>query len=198
MKKTKLLLSFQTRTSIFVQAILLIAAMARGSTESIPGNEAPRVFAVTTLIQETNKPWDKPIILEGFVAAVCPRSGKKAWLHDVDSQAAGTVRVERIGKAPIFEKDVIGKSVRVTGILRELRIDAAYLDSWESRVKGSNTVVEKQDSCTEKCEENQNVDAALKRIASMRAQVAKSKKGYLSNFWVDGTAWELIKAGATK
>jgi hypothetical protein len=137
-------------------------------------------------------------VLEGFVAAVCPRSGKKAWLHDTNSEAAGTVRIERIGNIPIFEKDVIGKTIRVTGVLRELRIDAAYLDSWETRVKGSNTVVEKKDNCTEKCEENQTVDTALKRIAALRVQVAKSTKGYLSNFWVDGTKWELAEAKASK
>ena len=182
------------QTSIL--ATILVASTLSLAPAADPGAAASPNYGVATLIQEPSKPWGKPIVLEGFVTAVCPRSGKKAWLHDTNPDTAGIVRVERTGNIPIFEKDVVGKTIRVTGVLRELRIDAAYLDSWESRVKGSNTVVEKKDNCTEKCEENQTVDTALKRIAALRAKVAESKDGYLSQFWVDGTQWELAEAKA--
>jgi len=183
--------------SILIAGTLAFALSARIQAQVAPPADAPPAYGVTALIQESSKPWDKRIVLEGFVTAVCPRSGKKAWLHDTNSEAAGTVRVERTGQSAIFEKDAIGKTIRVTGTLRELRIDAAYLDSWESRVKGSNTTVEKKDNCTEKCEENQSVDAALKRIKTLRAQVAREKNGYLSAFWVDAEKWEVagVKAG---
>jgi len=185
---------FNARSLRFVlpAALALVLVLGARAESVLP---SPPTFAVAALLQETNKPWNQPVVLEGFVAAVCPRSGKKAWLHDTNSEAAGTVRVEA-GTSPVFEKDLIGKTVRVTGILRELRMDAAYFDSWESRVKGSNTTIEKKDNCTEKCEENQSVDAALKRITALRAQAAKTANGCLSAFWVDSEHWEIVTAGA--
>jgi hypothetical protein len=161
------------------------------------------VFGVTALIQETNKPFGKEIVLEGFPTAVCKRSGKKAWLHDTDSEAAGTIRVERTGDMPAFNQDVVGKTMRVTGTLRELRLDAAYFDSWEARVKASlkaknSDEGEKEEGCTEVCQENVAAEQTLKNIAAYRKKLASSKKGFLTAFWVDGKKWELVEAKAAK
>jgi hypothetical protein len=163
----------------------------------------PPAYGVTALIQETNKPLGKEIVLEGFPTAVCKRSGKKAWLHDTSSEAAGTVRVERTGDMPAFSQDVVGKTMRVTGTLRELRLDAAYFNDWEARVKASvkakNTDAgEKEDGCTEECSENVAAEATLKNIASYRKKLASSSKGYLTAFWVDGKKWELVEAQPAK
>jgi hypothetical protein len=177
-------------------AILALTVTLNAGAQSVP--VTPPAYGVASLIQATNQLWDKTVVVEGFVTAVCPRSGKKAWLHDTNPEAAGNLRVEREGKSAVFEKEVVGKTIRVTGILRELRIDAAYLDSWESRVKGSNTTVEKKDNCTDKCEENQTVATALKRINALRAQVAKSDKGYLSTIWVDGEQWQVVEGKSAK
>lgn len=162
---------------------------------------APPTYGVTALIQATNKPFGQEIVLEGFPTAVCKRSGKKAWLHDTDSEAAGTVRVERTGDMPAFNQDVVGKTMRVTGTLQELRLDAAYFDSWEARVKASlkakNTDEgEKEEGCTEECSENVAAEQTLKNIAAYRKKLASSKKGYLTAFWVDGKKWELVAAKA--
>jgi len=164
---------------------------------------APPNYGVTALIQETNKPFGKEIVLEGFPTAICKRSGKKAWLHDTNSEAAGTIRVERTGDMPAFNQDVVGKTMRVTGTLRELRLDAAYFDSWEARVKASmkakNTDEgEKEEGCTEQCSENVAAETTLKNIAAYRKKLAKSPKGYLSAFWVDGKKWKLVEAKAEK
>jgi len=160
---------------------------------------APTAYGVTTLIQATNKPFGKEIILEGFPTSVCKRGGKKAWLHDTNSAAAGTVRVERVGDMPAFNQDVVGKTMRVTGTLRELRLDAAYFDSWEARVKASLKAKhtdegEKEEGCTEQCSENVAAETTLKNIAAYRMKLAKSSQGYLSAFWVDGKKWELVEA----
>jgi hypothetical protein len=186
--------SILNRISIIAGLALVVSLNARAQSAPV----VPPTFGVASLIQATNKPWNQTVVVEGFVTAVCPRSGKKAWLHDTNSEVAGNLRVEREGKSAVFEKEVVGKTIRVTGVLRELRIDAAYLDSWESRVKGSNTTVEKKDTCTDKCEANQTVDDALKRINALRAQITKSDKGYLSSIWVDGEQWQVVEGKGAK
>lgn len=104
---------------------------------------------------------------------------------------------------PAFNQDVVGKTMRVTGTLQELRLDATYFDSWEARVKASlkakNTDEgEKEEGCTEECSENVAAEQTLKNIAACRKKLASSKKGYLTAFWVDGKKWELVEAKAAK
>lgn len=189
----------KTKSLLLGTLILILATplLAQPVQASLP------VYGVTTLIQTPNKPFDQQIVLEGFPTAVCKRSGKKAWLHDTNSEAAGTIRVERTGNMPAFNQDVVGKTMRVTGTLKELRLDAAYFDSWEARVKASMKAKnsdegEKEEGCTEQCAENVAAETTLKNIAAYRKKLAKAPKGYLSAFWVDGTKWELVEAKAEK
>ena len=183
----------------FLSAIALtLAALAAGA--GVSSSVDTPVFGVTELIQCTNKPWGREIILEGFPTAVCRRSGKKAWLHDTNSEAAGTVRVERTADMPAFNQEVVGRTIRVTGILRELRVDSAYLDAWEARVKAAANKPKSgesdEENCTEQCQENVAADKTLKTIAAFRGKLAKSQKSHLSGLWVDGIRWELVETGA--
>ena len=163
---------------------LLLAGLAISLAFPLCAQDKPQppVYGVTALIQETNKPFGKEIILEGFSTAVCKRSGKKTWLHDTNSENAGTIRVERVGDMPAFNQEVVGKTMRVTGTFRELRLDAAYFDSWEARVKASmqpkkSDAGEQEEGCTEECSENVAAETTLKNIAAYRKKLAASKKG---------------------
>lgn len=141
----------------------------------------------------------KTVTFEGFVTGVCRNSGRKAFIHDRNRDVAATLRVDSPAGKPVFEQDSVGKTLRVTGTLRELRIDAAYLDSWEARIKGvkapesakANTT---RDHCTEACSDTEGSKATLQRIASLRAKLAKQPRAYLSSFWVDGISWAPLNA----
>ncbi len=175
-------------------AIGLHTCPAATETAAAAAPATPPAYGVSGLLQDTNKPWGKRIVLEGFPSAVCKRSGKKAWLRDTNSEAAGTIRVERTGAMPAFNQELVGKTLRVTGTLRELRMDAAYFDAMEARLKASLAKAkagEDEEGCTEQCQENVAVEKALKNVAAMRAKLAKAPKGYLSALWVDGESWEL-------
>lgn len=139
----------------------------------------------------------KQITFEGFVTGVCRNGGKKVFIHDRNREIPATLRVDRTDSQPAFEPSLVGKTLRVTGILRELRIDAAYLDSWEAKVKGVAAPVSAkgnttQDHCTEACAATEGQKATLSRIAALRAKLAKQKNGYISNYWVDGISWETL------
>jgi hypothetical protein len=183
------------KTSSILATIVLLTLAASVSAE--PADPPVPVYGVRALLREANKPFGQEIVLEGFPTSVCKRGGKKAWLRDVDPEADGTIRVERTGDMRAFGQDLLGKTIRVTGILRELRLDAAYFDAWEARVRASmkektagegGGVVD----CTEECQGNVAAEKVLENIAAHRKRLAQSAQGYLTAFWVDGRKWERI------
>jgi|GEM_PF-1230836 len=181
---------------LFIGISTLATAALALAVETTP-SEPQHVYGISEILHSTNKPFGKQITLEGFPSAVCKRSGKKAWLHDTNSEAAGTIRVERTGTMKAFNQDVVGKTIRVTGVLKELRIDKDYVDAWEARVKASlkkTKTGDKEDGCTEECQENVSADKTFKSIEALRKKIEKSPKGYLSGLWVDGTQWTLVEA----
>lgn len=177
---------------------LLALPAALGFALSTPAHadpkDAPPVLEVKALLKNPEAYWNKTIVVEGLVTQVCPRSGQKAWLHDLDPEATGLVRVERTGNSRSFGRNLEGKTLRVTGKLRELRMDKAYLDAWEARIKSTKPSGTEGDPCTEKCEESQAAAETLKRVQQLRDELAKSGKDYLSALWVDSEKWT-VKTG---
>lgn len=179
-----------SKYSLFTAALGLLLGVS-----SLFADEAP-VVGVRKILAEGPSLVGRPVVLEGFVTGVCHSGGKKAFLHDLDPDAKGNLRVERTGDMKSFDQDLKGRTLRVSGIVRELRIDAAYLDSWESRVKAAHAEKDEKKECDgHDCDSSLGNDAAMKRINALRAQVSKSPKGYLSSLWVDGTTWEVKPEG---
>ncbi len=135
------------------------------------------------------------LVVEGFVTGVCKHSGCKAFLHDTDPAAEGTIRVERTGDMSPFSQDLAGKTLRVRGTIRELRIDAAYLDSWQARIESTaaSHSEEDQDCADAGCENALATKAALKKVAELRTRLSNTPAGYISSIWIDGTAWESVE-----
>lgn len=158
---------------------------------SLLAAETP-VVGVRKILTEGSSFVGQPVVLEGFVTGVCHSGGKKAFLHDLDPDAKGNLRVERTGDMKVFDQDLKGQTLQVAGVVRELRIDAAYLDAWEARVKAAHAAKDEKKECDgHDCDSSLSNDAAIKRINALRAQVAKAPKGYLSSIWVDGTTWKV-------
>ena len=134
----------------------------------------------------------QPIVSAGFVTGVCQSGGRKVFFHDLDPQAAGTLRVERTGAMRALDQGLGDKTLRVTGTVRELRIDAAYLDAREARVKATAAAHKKEDSCLNDCDASWSTQAAFKRIAALRTKVAGTPRGYLSSLRSDGQAWKIV------
>ena len=92
----------------------------------------------------------------------------------------------------------MNNNVTVKGILKEERIDEAYLVDWENRVK-ANTQEHHGDGeggCdTEKNARGETANTAEGRIADFRAKIAAEKeatgKEYLSFYHVVATSYEI-------
>ena len=88
--------------------------------------------------------------------------------------------------------------VRVTGTLKEQRVDEAYLQQWESRLKAAAAEKhgEGEAGCsTEKKARGETANTPEARIADFRAKIAKrqaeSGKPYLSFYYMEAANYEI-------
>jgi hypothetical protein len=140
---------------------------------------------------------DQSVIIEGVCTHTCSHGAKKMFL--VGSDDSKTLRIEA-GELGAFDTKVVNNVVTVKGIIKEERIDEAYLVDWETRLK--NQTEEKhgneegEGGCdTEKNARGETANTAEGRIADFRAKIAAEKeatgKEYLSFYHVVATSYEI-------
>jgi len=130
---------------------------------------------------------DHKIALEGTVTHVCKHGGKRFFLGE---ERVKVLASDKIGS---FETSLEGSDVFVEGILREERVDEAFLVEWEAELEEAVKPAEKEvdhkgepghDHAEEAEAEDQNA-AARKQIQTYREQIAQSDKDYLSFYTVE-------------
>ena len=164
------------------------AATTQPKAKTATDGGAPAQVGVQTLLKDRAKLDGKKVQLEGMVTEICKHRGCWAMVHDLDSDAEGQVRVKQDDNQSGFKAflpEHQGKTVVVTGELHETRIDTAYLDKWEARVKKPA----KNAAAGEEAEHSS--EAVLKQIAGLREKLAKSGKSYLSSLQVAVEKWEV-------
>ena len=138
---------------------------------------------------------DQSVTIEGVCTHTCSHGAKKMFL--VGSDDSKTLRIEA-GELGAFDTKVVNNNVTVKGILKEERIDEAYLVDWENRVK-ANTQEHHGDGeggCdTEKNARGETANTEEGRIADFRAKIAAEKaatgKEYLSFYHVVAESYEI-------
>jgi len=163
------------------------AAPAKNSTATSDSG-APVKVGVQQLIKERTTLDGKKVELEGMVTDICKHRGCWAMLHDLDSDADGQVRVKQDDNQSNFKAflpEHQGRTVLVTGELHVTKIDTAYLDKWEARVKAAAKDGKKSEDA------DQSVEVVLKQITALREKLAKSGKSYLSSLQVAVDKWEV-------
>jgi len=132
---------------------------------------------------------DEKIKLEGTVTHVCAHGGKRLFIigDNPDLQLKITPN-EKIGH---FEKEMEGSSVEITGILKELKIDEAYIAQLEKEIKeGTDNEVMHSHSDGEHGEgeehsEDEASEEKMNQINKMRSDLAETEEGYIMEYWVE-------------
>ncbi len=144
----------------------------------------------------------KVVTLEGTVSHVCHRTGKRLFIHNGNED--DIVRVESSEAIPQFDQALEGARVKITGIVKEFRMDEEYLSQWEQDVleqtetgdncKEGMELAEKkgEENCKEDTstpedtlqaettqQEDQGLNEELKKIQEFRKKLAESDKGYI-------------------
>lgn len=183
--------------AMFAACIVMTACGGGKKQQNQAAEEAVAAMNIDEVLAKAPEMVDQTVVIEGVCTHTCSHGAKKMFL--VGSDDTKTIRVEA-GELGAFDTKVVNQIVTVKGTLKEERIDEAYLQDWETRVK--NQTEEKhgneegEGGCTtEKNSRGETANSTEGRIADFRAKIAAEKeatgKEYLSFYHVVADSYEI-------
>ena len=175
----------------------LVMVSCGGGKKQQAAEEAVVAMSIDDVMAKASGLVEQEVTIEGVCTHTCSHGAKKMFL--VGSDDTKTLRIEA-GELGAFDTKVVNNVVTVKGVIKEERIDEAYLVDWETRLK--NQTEEKhgneegEGGCdTEKNARGETANTAEGRIADFRAKIAAEKeatgKEYLSFYHVVATSYEI-------
>jgi hypothetical protein len=122
----------------------------------------------------------KNVLLDGFVVHVCQHGGKRMFVTGDDPDER--LQVKTGDNIPAFAIELEGSQLEIKGIIDELRIDEAYLQSWENELIADNPESELKIHRGEEGHQHEEDDAEYewKQIRRYRELLAESDDDHLS------------------
>ena len=124
--KTKLMMAV-----LFVAACFTLSSCGGGKKQQ-QAEEVVAAMSIDDVMAKAGELVDQTVVIEGVCTHTCSHGAKKMFL--VGSDDSKTLRIEA-GELGAFDTKVVNNVVTVKGIIKEERIDEAYLVDWESRLK---------------------------------------------------------------
>ena len=176
-------------------AACLVMVSCGGGKKQQAAEEAVVAMSIDDVMAKASGLVEQEVTIEGVCTHTCSHGAKKMFL--VGSDDTKTLRIEA-GELGAFDTKVVNNVVTVKGIIKEERIDEAYLVDWENRLK-ANTQEHHgngEGGCdTEKNARGETANTEEGRIADFRAKIAAEKaatgKEYLSFYHVVAESYEI-------
>lgn len=148
---------------------------------------------VEQILEETSSYVDKEIVISGTVNHVCSHGGKRMFIIGNENPDAA-IKITPNESIGVFEKELEGSHVMVTGIVKELRIDEAYVANLEKEIQEGmdNEAIHDHSGGTHD-ETESEADEKKAQIQAMRDQIAESENGYYSQFWIEASKFEVVE-----
>ena len=183
--------------AVMMFAACVLSSCGGGKKQAQNAEEAVAAMSIDEVMGKAAGLVDQTVTIEGVCSHTCSHGAKKMFL--VGSDDSKTLRIEA-GELGAFDTKVVNNIVTVKGVIKEERIDEAYLQDWETRLK--NETEEKhgneegEGGCdTEKNARGETADTPEGRIADFRAKIAAEKeatgKEYLSFYHVVAESYEI-------
>ena len=188
--KTKLMMA-----ALFVAACFTMTSCGGGKKQAQNAEEV--AMSIDEVMEKAADLVEQTIVLEGVCTHTCSHGAKKMFL--VGSDDSKTLRIEA-GELGAFDTKVVNNVVTVKGTLKEERIDEAYLQDWEARVKAQTEEKhgngDGEGGCdTEKNARGETANTTEVRIADFRTKIAAEKeatgKEYLAFYHVVANSYEI-------
>lgn len=132
---------------------------------------------------------DKDIVIKGTVNHVCAHGGKRMFIMGEDPDVA--IKITPSEEIGVFEKELEGSHVIVHGVLKELRIDEAYIANLEKENAESEALHDHSGGTHEETEEAS--EQKQHQIDAMRKQIAETENGYYSQYWIEASKFEVVE-----
>ena len=189
------------KTKLMVAVTLIAACFTMmscgGGKKQAQTAEPVAAMSIDEVMAKAGELVEQEVTIEGVCTHTCSHGAKKMFL--LGSDDSKTLRIEA-GELGAFDTKVVNNIVTVKGIVKEERIDEAYLQDWEARLK--NQTAEKhgneegEGGCdTEKNSRGETANTEEGRIADFRAKIAAEKektgKEYLAFYHVVANSYEI-------
>ena len=183
-------------------AIAFIAVSCENTPEKAEEKEKTTEVVSNEIVNVTMADFDslanglvgKNIALSGLVDHVCTHGGQKMFIVDQNSDAR--IKVTPNEELAAFNTDLVGETLKITGIVEEMRVDEDYLKEWEEEINQGITGEgegKKESADPKDHGGNEAATSELDQIARMRAQIAETEKGYLSFYSILATEYSVYK-----
>ena len=179
-------------------ALLTLSLASCGNKQQKASNDAAgdqkeSVMQIDDLLSNAEALVGKTVKIEGVCTHTCKHGAKKMFLMGSDDK--NVVRVEA-GKLGAFDTKVVNSVVQVDGILKETRIDEAYLQNLEAQQGIEKADSHEEESCEHENQANGTTATTMEgTIAQYRAKIAERKektgKDYLSIYYVEAEDYEI-------
>lgn len=188
--KTKLMMA-----ALFIAACFTMMSCGGGKKQAQNAEET--AMSIDEVLEKAADLVEQTVVIEGVCTHTCRHGAKKMFL--VGSDDSKTLRIES-GELGAFDTKVVNNVVTVKGILKEERIDEAYLQDWEASLKAETEEKhgngDGEGGCaTEKNARGETANTTEGRIADFRAKIAvekeKTGKEYLSFYHIVANSYEI-------
>ena len=188
--KTKLMMA-----ALFVAACFTMMSCGGGKKQAQNAGEV--AMSIDEVMEKAADLVEQTVVIEGVCTHTCSHGAKKMFL--VGSDDSKTLRIEA-GELGAFDTKVVNNVVTVKGIIKEERIDEAYLQDWEARLNAQTEEKhgngDGEGGCdTEKNARGETANTTEGRIADFRAKIAAEKeatgKEYLAFYHVVANSYEI-------
>ena len=188
--KTKLMMA-----ALFIAACFTMMSCGGGKKQAQNAEEV--AMSIDEVMEKAADLVEQTVVIEGVCTHTCSHGAKKMFL--VGSDDSKTLRIEA-GELGAFDTKVVNNVVTVKGIIKEERIDEAYLQDWEARLKAQTEEKhgngDGEGGCdTEKNARGETANTTEGRIADFRAKIAAEKeatgKEYLAFYHVVANSYEI-------
>ena len=194
MKKVNLLL-------IALASVIAFSSCSSNKKTSESENETETtqtIFTIDELLASADQEIDNIVLLEGVCTHICSHGGKKMFLMGSDD--SNTIRIEANDDIGAFKPESVNSIVQVKGMLKEERIDEAYLTQWEARL--AEGVVDEHGEDGEGCETElkaqgqEDINSETARIKDFREKIAARNetegKNYLSFYYIEAVEYTIL------
>jgi len=215
------------KKSLFTLALCATLAAFSVSFTSCSGNKqaqqeqaASEALNIDDALTQAEANVDKLVTVEGVCTHTCAHGATKIFLQGSDNTNVLRCEATQI-EGGAFSKDCVNNVVRVTGYVRETRMDEAYLQNWKRKYEESmmqqqaeaetaagqgmdaeaQEKIETSAGCsTEAAARREQGNTIDEKIANYREQIAARKaaegKEYLSFYHLEATGYEILPAAA--
>lgn len=171
-----------------VTAIMFSCGNREQKKEEACCNKTNAKVTVDQVMSDIQAYVDKDILIEGMVNHICAHGGKRMFIIGTDPDVA--IKITPNEEIGIFEKELEGSNVLVTGIVKELRIDEEYVKNLENELaSGADNEAIHDHSAGTHDEEADNEKKA--QIDAMRSRIAETENGYYSQYWIEASKFEI-------